>query len=188
MAEVAHLFKFKGVRIVWTNFEGVVGGNGKGKYNKMIGVDENGNPYGYRTFNIVLTEDQADELRSYGAKISAHPPKNDDQKILYTITAFIGKYPPDNMFRVIPSGKERLTFKTIGLLDHENIEKADVDINLKYWEKDGNSGYKAWVKNFAVYIKEDEFVASLSNIPDIGGGYSEDYGGPTEDDDEEIPF
>lgn len=173
------------VRIIWTNFEGEVGGTGKGKYNKYLSArDDDGSPIPQRTLNIVLTQELADQLREMGAKIRTSMPQHEDQEPMYTLTAFIGKIYPDTIWRIIPAGKMALNRDTIGCLDHERIDKANVDINLVYWENDTGSGWKAWVRNLACWIHEDEFAKSLSDIPTIGSSGEH----PMDDDEDDLPF
>jgi len=154
--------------IRWPNFSGQ-----KGKYN----------PYGKRTFNIVLDEETANELRKKNLNIRTHLDSNGENPI-YTLQATVSfsPYPPDAVYRVIPKGKIALTEKTIGSLDHETIDHVDVKLSLSKWEMGNESGVKAYVSKLYVTVIEDGFADHYDSIPTIGGDYEE------VDSEDDLPF
>lgn len=183
---------FKNVRLIWKNFSGKVD-----EYNAPIGIDAQGKPIGKRYFSIVLTEEMAEELRQVelrgqngkiikGCNVKTRLPKDGDGDPLYTLRVTFGAYPPEAIWRVIPKGRMPLNLETVGNLDHEFIDHADVKVSLSTYEKGPNVGITAYLSKLIVYIQEDEFDSdeAFAAIPIIGGsGDSEPA--PNEDD---LPF
>lgn len=160
------------VKLIWTNFAGNVS-----QYNMK----------GNRTFNIVLDEDNANMLRDRGLNIKVHPSKNPEDPPIYTLQCFVSfsPYPPEELYRIVPRGKIRLNEETIGNLDHEDIDFANVKLNLSHWTMpDGRIGIKPYVNKIAVWVNEDSFADSYRDIPDIGGPSVFD----DNDADEPLPF
>ena len=187
---------FKNVRILpgtWRNFSGTVG-----EYNAPIGVDSEGKPIGKRYFSIELTPEMAEELRNVelrgengnvikGCNIKTRIPDEEMLEPMYSMRITFGKIAPEVIWRVIPKGKELLTLETVGNLDHEYIEKADVKVVLSTYEKGPNKGITAYLNKLRVYIREDEFDTDpdFINLPMIGRDY--DGSSPMSDEDD-LPF
>ena len=184
---------FKNVRIIWKNFSGT-----PNDYNTPIGTDSQGNPIGKRTFNIVLTEEMADELRNLelvgnsgrtikGCNVKTRVPSNGEGEPLYTLKVQFGQYAPEAIWRVIPKGRMALNLETVGNLDHEVIDHADVKVTLATYEKGPNVGITAYLQKLIAYIQEDDFDSdeAFAGIPVIGGPDSGGSGLPDEDD---LPF
>ena len=145
------------VRLIWTNFAGNVS-----QFNMK----------GNRVFNVVLDEDDAERLLAKGLNVKVHPSKNPDEPPIRTLQCFVSfsPYPPEDLYRITSNGKIRLNEDTIGNLDHEDINHANVKLNLSHWTMpDGRTGIKPYVNKLAVWVNEDHFADSYSNIPDIGG-------------------
>lgn len=186
---------FKNVRILpgsWRNFSGTIG-----EYNAPIGLDAHNNPIGKRYFSIELTPEMADELRNVelrdsknnivrGCNIKTRIPKEEDGEPMHSLRITFGKIAPEAIWRVIPKGRMQLNLETVGNLDHEYIEKADVKVVLSVYETGGNRGITAYLNKLIVYIREDDFDSNdeFAGIPIIGG---ENYDGPSPDEDE-LPF
>ena len=184
---------FKNVNIIWKNFSGKVG-----PYDPQVGVDSHGNPIAKRHFSLVLTEEMAEELRNLelrgskgqiikGCNVKTRLPKSGEGDPLYTLKVSFGTYPPEAIWRVIPKGRMALDLETVGNLDHEYIDHADVKVSLSTYEMGPNVGITAYISKLIAYIQEDELDsdAAFAGIPIIGGpdGYS---GSPSDDDD--LPF
>lgn len=183
---------FKNVRIIWKNFSGEVG-----PYNAQIGLDKSGRPVGKRYFSIVLTEEMAEELRQLelrgdggriikGCNVKTRLPQNGEGDPLYTLKVTFGKYPPEAIWRVIPKGRMALNIETVGNLDHEYIDHADIKVTLSTYENGANVGITAYLSKLIAYIQEDDFDSdeAFAGIPVIGGETSPM---PANEDDE-LPF
>lgn len=190
---------FRNVRILpgtWRNFSGTIG-----EYNAKIGVDSHGNDIGKRYFSIALTEEMAEELRQVelhgkngnvirGCNIKTTIPKNEGDQPLYSLRVTFGTIPPEAIWRVVPRGRMALNLDTVGNLDHEFIDHADVKVSLSTYEKGPNVGITAYLSKLIVYIREDDFDnnAEFTNIPIIGGNGSTFEGSPMADSEDDLPF
>ena len=182
---------FKNVRIIWKNFSGQVN-----DFNPPVGTGPDGKPIGKRYFSIVLTEEMAEELRQIelrgnsgktitGCNVKTRLPQNGEGEPLYTLKVSFGTYPPEAIWRVIPKGRMALNLETVGNLDHEFIDHADVKVSLATYEKGPNSGITAYLSKLIAYIQEDDFDSdeAFTGIPVIGGEAS-----PMPENDDELPF
>lgn len=172
---------FKDVELRWKNFSGKA---------------DDFNPQGKKFFHIVLNDEMVEELRNVelttksgktvrGANVKTHVPKNGDGDPMYTLKILIGDYFPDEVIRVTPESRMKLTEDNIGNLDREYIEKAKVQVTLSPYERPGNVGITAYCKKLAVWIKEDDFDEDFRDIPEASGGKSSKADDP---DDDELPF
>ena len=172
---------FKDVELRWKNFSGKA---------------DDFNPQGKKFFHIVLNDEMVEELRNVelttksgktvrGANVKTHVPKNGDGDPMYTLKILIGDYFPDEVIRVTPESRMKLTEDNIGNLDREYIEKAKVQVTLSPYERPGNVGITAYCKKLAVWIKEDDFDEDFRDIPEASGGKSFKADDP---DDDELPF
>lgn len=173
---------FKDVEMRWKNFSG---------------KSDDFNPQGKRFFHIVLNEDMVEELRNVelttksgktvrGANVKTHVPKNGEGEPMYTLKVLIGDFFPEEVIRITPESRMKLTEDNIGNLDREYIEKAKVMVTLSPYERPGNTGITAYCRKLAVWIKEDNFDEDFRDIPEVGNGkYSPAENDP---DDEELPF
>lgn len=189
---------FKNVRILpgtWRNFSGAVG-----EYNAPVGQDSQGNPIGKRYFSIELTQEMAEDLRNVelhgskgnvirGCNIKTRLPQDGEGDPSYSLKITFGKIAPEAIWRVVPRGKMQLDIDTVGNLDHEFIERADVKVALCTYEKGPNVGITAYLNKLIVYIREDDFDNNeeFAGIPIIGGPAG-NYASPMDEDDSDLPF
>ena len=185
---------FNNVKLKWTNFSGK-----PGEYNNVRGKNSRGEDIGDRLFNIVLTEQMAEELRNMelvtksgkvvrGANVKAYVPDDVDADPSYTLKVSFGSFAPEAIWRVVPRGRMALNLDTVDNLDKEIIDHADVKVVFSAWEKGSKCGIGAYLQKLIAYVSEDDFDHNddFLNIPIIGGDGSEANYGPDEDD--EIPF
>lgn len=173
---------FKDVEMRWKNFSGKT---------------DDFNPQGKRFFHIVLNEEMVNELRNVelttksgkivrGANVKTHVPKSGEGDPMYTLKVLIGDFFPEEVIRVTPTNRMKLTEDTIGNLDREYIEKAKVMVTLTPYERPGNTGITAYCRKLAVWIKEDNFDEDFRDIPEVGSAkYSPADNDP---DDGDLPF
>lgn len=184
---------FKNVKIIWKNFSGKVG-----PYDPQVGVDSQGKPIAKRHFSIILTEEMAEELRKIelrtksgqvvkGCNVKTRLPKDGEGEPLYTLKVAFGNYPPEAIWRVIPRGRMALDLETVGNLDHEFIDHADIKVSFATYEMGPNVGITAYLSKLIAYVQEDELDTddAFANIPIIGGS---DSPMPINNDDEDLPF
>ena len=190
---------FRNVNILpgtWRNFSGTIN-----DYNKKVGVDSHGNDIGKRYFSIALTEEMAEELRNLelhgksgklirGCNIKTSLPRNEGDQPLYSLKITFGTYPPESIWRVVPRGRMPLNLETVGNLDHEFIDHADVKVSLSTYENGPNVGITAYLSKLIVYIREDDFDNNdeFSSIPIIGGNGAGYEGSPMSESEDDLPF
>lgn len=186
---------FRNVKVLpgsFRNFSGTVG-----EYNAQISIDSNGNPIGKRYFSIKLTEEMAEELRDLelpgssgkmikGCNIKTRLPQNEGDAPSYSMKITFGKIPPEAIWRVVPKGRMALNLETVGNLDNERIDHADVKVIFCTYEKGPNIGITAYLNKLIVYIEEDTFDndEAFNGIPIIGTG-EKSY---ADVDDGDLPF
>ena len=142
--------KIENAKICSKNFSGR-----PGDYNKS----------GIRSFSIQFDEEDALELIDAGWNISRRPGKEagDPDRFFLNVTVRFGNIPP-KIVLVTSKNKTVLTEETVGTLDGTYIVNADIVLNKRYWEVNGKSGYKAYLKTGYFTIEEDEFAEKYDYI------------------------
>lgn len=142
----------KDADIVFRNFSGK-----KGTYN----------PEGKRNFCVLLTQEEAANLKIDGWNVKYLKPREDgdiEQPYLQVEVRFDNV--PPNIFMVTSRGQNRLNSDTVNELDWADIVKADLTITPYIWEWNGKTGVKAYLKTLYATIQEDELDIIYSNCPD----------------------
>lgn len=117
------------------------------------------NPNGFRHFTVVLDEDQGEELMDQGWNVKrkeGREPGDPDRYFLKVAVRF-DKVPP-TVKLVTSKNITQLDEDTVGQLDTAIIAKTDLALSKRYWEVNGRSGYKAYLKTGYFTIEEDEFA------------------------------
>ena len=83
-----------------------------------------------------------------------------------------------------------LNLDTVGNLDHEFIDHADLKVTLATYEKGPNSGITAYLSKMIAYIQEDDFDSdeAFAGIPVIGGSDISSTSSPINNDEDDLPF
>lgn len=139
--------------IIWKNFSGK--------------PDKFSPQGGKRTFNLVLSADQAEQLVEEGWNVKSREPKDGDGDILYYLPVRVnyGGRPP-KIYLVTNKQKTLLDEDTVGSLDYAEIEKVDLVISPYPWDMGGKSGITAYVKTMYVTIAQDEFADKYGDYDD----------------------
>ena len=113
------------------------GRNANGNWSNFSGREKKVNPHGgKRTFNVVLPEDVAMELRSEGWNIKMMQPRDDQEDVLYFTEIVLNmekKVEPDVYLCTEWAGKKkktRLHGDDVGQLDDIRFARADVPKHL----------------------------------------------------------
>lgn len=165
-------------------------------FRNFAGQTDQFNAQGKRQFSIVLTPERAADLSAKGWNVKLWRSRNADPE--EEGTAFIsveanmdGPYPPkvcllSGTYNTDGSidirQKTNLDSRTIGLLDHANLEKVDIIITPYVWEWNGRSGVKAYAK--AIYATTILDPLELK-YADVGEAHSL---APNPYEDREVPF
>lgn len=136
--------------IVLRNFQGL-----ESKYNQT----------GNRNFGVLLEPDLADRMQKDGWNVKWFRAKEegDEPQAWLSVRVKYGRKPP-NIVVLTSTGRKRLTEETVGSLDFAEIEKVDLIVNPSFWEVNGKSGVKAYLKSMFVTIKEDALEKKYTDV------------------------
>lgn len=139
-------------RILFRNFSGEAG-----RFNAP----------GDRNFNLVLNPEEARALADLGWNVKYLKARDPEEEPLARIEVSVkyDKYPP-RIVIITSRGKTALTEDLIGLLDWAEFDNLDMLIRPSYWEVNGRSGYKAYLKALYATIHEDELELKYADVPD----------------------
>ncbi len=138
------------VKIVFRNFSGE-----EQKYNRE----------GDRNFAVVIDDlEYAAQLKEDGWNIKYFKPRDEeDIPNAYLPVAVSYKNIPPTIKLITRRGHTVLDPNTVGTLDWADIKMVDLTISPSYWEVNGNTGIKAYVKTMYVAVVEDEFAAKWAD-------------------------
>ena len=148
---------------------------------------------GKRSFNLVLSEIAANELKELGWNVKEKPPRDEDEDTLYTTEIVINmdsKYPPKLYICSEKNGRKRmvrLDSSTVKELDSGEFSNIDIIIHPYEHDKDARFRFKGYL---------NQLYATQAVSTNFGGKYADyevareyDPGSPVEEDDEDkIPF
>lgn len=116
------------------------------------------NPNGFRQFTVILDEDEGMDMLEEGWNVKRKPGREpgDPDRFFLKVTVRFDKFPP--VVKLVTSKNiTTLDEDTVGQLDTAIITKIDLALSKRYWEVNGNTGYKAYLKTGYFTIEEDEF-------------------------------
>lgn len=125
------------------------------------------NPAGRRNFCVLLDPAKASELREEGWNIKVLQPREegDDPVDYLQVTVSFDNVPP-KIYIVTSKKKTLVDEDNVNVLDYAEIIKTDCVISPYFWERQGKTGIKAYLKSMYVTIAEDEFADKYADIPD----------------------
>lgn len=135
------------VELIWKNFKGV-----KSEFN----------PEGKKVFSVVLSDEQASEVRSAGIPVLVQPPKNEEYeprnilkvKIKYRDNVSESLNPRVIMIKEVSQNQTLLNADSVGVLDHLRILTADVAISPYNYEFGKTKGVNAYLDHMYVVVEE----------------------------------
>lgn len=132
----------------------------------LSGTKTDMNAEGDRNFNIVLTQQQADDLAADGWNVKCKKPREDDEeqveRCVLKITAKWKVRPPRiKMIGDKSRNETMLTEDLVGVLDDVDIKTCDLTFTPYFWNLFKGTpkeaiGVSAYVKTMYVEIIEDE--------------------------------
>lgn len=143
--------ELENVAIIHRNFSGAIK-----EFNKT----------GQRTFSIILTNDEAEELLEKGLSVRQRPAKEDPNEVFCFLPCTIGYNNPNMkplIYRINGQRMTQLFESNVGTLDGADIESADVTLNLRPWSVNGSSGIKCYVQSMYVKTAEDRFASKYAD-------------------------
>lgn len=123
---------------------------------------------GRRTFGLVLTKEQADELTADGWNIKELQPTDEysDPTYFLQVKVNYGNISP-NIYMIAGNKRTLLDAESVDVLDHAELQNVDIIVDPSFWEMNGRTGITAYVKTMYVTIKEDRFASKYSQYDDI---------------------
>jgi len=143
---------FENARIIFRNFSGK-----EGRYNAK----------GDRNFCLLLETDEARTMEEEGWNVKYLRPREegDEPQPYIQVSVNYGARPPRAVL-ITHRGRTNLGEGEIVILDWAEIRNVDLIINPYYWEVNGKTGIKAYLKSIYVSIIEDELEMKYSDVPD----------------------
>lgn len=135
----------EGAKIIFRNFSGR-----ETKFNRA----------GNRNFNVLIEDaEMARQLADDGWNIKVLKPKEEGDEPKHCLEVTVGfKVRPPMITLVTSRAKTKLDEESIETLDYAEITNVDLIIRPRYWEANGKSGIKAYLKTMYVTISEDVFA------------------------------
>ena len=130
-------------------------------FKNFAGEERKFNPAGNRNFCLVIDDEvQAQQMFEEGWNVRILPPRTDDEVAKHYIPVAVS-YRNNDSFPVcvyIVDGNQRtlLNENTIGRLDHADIATVDLTIRPRYWDDNGQTKIKAYLKTMYVTLNVDE--------------------------------
>ena len=125
----------------------------------FAGRFEDYNREGNRYFTIRIDDpEMAAALIADDWKIREGKRRNEDDppRWYMDVRVAFNDYYPTKICVYSGNVKRELNEETIGMLDRARILKADMTIRARYWNVNGKSGYKAYLKVLHVTIEEED--------------------------------
>ena len=166
----------KGATLIRKNFSGR-----EGKYN----------PEGVRSFSVILNNEDmyqylvaigrinrepndecpytnaelAQRLSDDGWNIKILSPRTEDEEPKYCLPVAVSfDHIPPTVYLIVNRRKTPLDAESVGSLDYADIMEADLSINPRCWEANGNTGVKAYLKQLYVTIGDDELSEKYADF------------------------
>lgn len=122
---------------------------------------------GKRTFNVVLDPKVAEQMFKDGWNVKAPGPTEEgDVRDPHIQVELRFDVRPPHVVMITSAGRTDLNKDTIDMLDSVDFANVDLIANASYWEVNGKSGIKAYLKSMFVTIEEDYLERKYAVVED----------------------
>lgn len=134
-------------------------------YKNFSGTARTYNAAGLRNFNIILDHELAKVLENDGWKIRWKQPREEGDPVLALLKVSVrfDNYPPRIVMITKSGGRVDLDKKTVGILDDAEIETIDLVVTGSFWERNGESGIKAYLKKAFVTLSPQDLESKYAD-------------------------
>lgn len=150
-------------------------------YKNFAGEKKQYNAEGDRNFSIMMNEVDAEEMLSKGWNVKAMRRREEEDDNLYHLKVKVNfANRPPRCWLVTNSGKQRtmLGEGLIGMFDHLESVRVDLEIVAFDWEMNGNTGRTAYLQSLFFHMYESELELEYAHVPQISS--AGDSGSPKE--------
>jgi len=125
-------------------------------YRNFEGRETRFKPAGYRSFNVVLPVDIAEQMAKDGWNVRYQDPRDEDAdpRPIIEVTVRFDIRPP-RITMITSGGRTMLNESTVAALDWVDIRTADLIARGFEWGDEVKGGIKAYLQSLFVTIEED---------------------------------
>jgi hypothetical protein len=137
-----------------------------GSFRNFTGKEGMYNREGDRNFAVRLEPDLAQALAQDGWNVKQLKPRGDAEEGDYYLTVSVGfKNRPPRLVLISSKGRVDLGQHECDLLDWVDIKQADIIIRPYFWDVNGKTGIKAYLKSLFITLEEDYLDLKYAEIP-----------------------